>query len=189
MTKESDQQTAIYIKHKAQGLEDSDIKRIILGYKQEGILGEKSEEAVKSIDDAFNKHMKAISDKAIEDKKVRKERIKDYRKILGDGLKQFELNDSYKKRVLDLATKEDKDGRFEIDRLYAEARKNPKDMADLVLFLADKEEYIEQIVKEQKEKGKLESYKTIYRIKKEGSVKLPDVDDEDTDVVDIKNLT
>lgn len=166
LSKESDQQAALYLKYQSKGLEDSEIVRIIQGFKSEGVLEEKAVEAKTQIETAFTKQMEAINQQAVERKTQQKEAIKKYRNTLGEELKQFQLNESYKRKLLDLATKEGKDGRFELDNLYSELRKDPAKAAELVLFLTNKEEYLKQVTEVVRRQDKLDTMKTIKLVKK-----------------------
>ncbi|MCA9748209.1 MAG: hypothetical protein KC414_03835, partial [Romboutsia sp.] len=162
----SDQQAVLALKYQSKGLEDAEIISIIKKFQDEGTLEDKALEAKTQIETAFNKQLDAINEQAKNRKKQQEEALKLYRDDLGNELKQFELNDSYKKKLLDLATKPDKAGKFELDNLYSELRKDPVKAAELVLFLTNKEEYIKQLTEKDRREDKLGTMKTIKFVKK-----------------------
>lgn len=172
-SKESDQQAAIYLKYQAKGLDDKDILGLIKTYQTNGELENKAVEAKADLEGAFNKQMEAINQQAIDRKEQKKEALKNYRTTLGESLKTFELTDSYRKKILDVASKEDKDGRFQLDVLYNEMRQDPTKSAELVLFLTNREEYLKQITENVKRESQLDTMKKIKLVNKgKSSVKI-----------------
>lgn len=166
LTKESDQQAALYLKYQAKGLEDGDILQLISTYKSNGDLETKANEAKVDLETAFNRQMEALNEEAIVKKQRRKEELKNYRNALGDNLKTFELSDSYRKKLLEIASKEDDKGQFQLDTLYYNLRQDPKKAAELVLFLSNKEEYIKQVTSAQVRENKLDTMRRIKLVPK-----------------------
>lgn len=158
---EADQQAAIYLKLKASNIPDTDIVDLIKSYKANGELEDKAVKAKEDLELAFSKQLEDLNTQALERKSAQKEMLKQYRTSLDENLKPFQLTDTYKKKMLDIATKEDDKGKFELDRIYAETRQNPKEAAELVLFLTNKAEYIKQITENVKRENTLSNFKTI----------------------------
>lgn len=166
MTNESDRQTALVLKYRAKGLEDTEIVSIVQKFEAEGVSEEKAIEAKEELDSAYEKQMTANNEQGIKNVAARKEAIKDYKSKITDSLKGFSLSDSYRKKLVDVATKENKEGQFQLDNMYNEQRKDPNQAADLLLFLSDKEEYVKQVTEKIKREGNLGVMKKIKRIKK-----------------------
>lgn len=166
LTSEEDQQSVIYLKLQASGLEDRDIIDIIKTYKSNGDLSDKAVQAKEDLEKAFNKQMEALNQEAIERKQRYEESLKTYRDNLSKNLSKFSLTDSYKKKVLDLATKQDNNGKFELDRIYAEIRQDPEKATDLVMFLTNRDEYIKQLTEEVKRDSNLNVMKKLKLVPK-----------------------
>lgn len=172
-SKESDQQAAVYMKYQAKGLEDKEIVDLIKTYQTNGQLEEKALEAKKDIETAFDNQMEAINQQAIDAKEKQKEALKTYKSTLSESLKSFELTDSFRKKIVDVASKPDENGKFELDSLYSEMRQDPEKSAELVLFLTNKEEYIKQITENTKRESQIDTMKKIKLVSKgKSSVKI-----------------
>ena len=186
---EQDQITVIYTKYNAKGLEDSDIARMIKGFKAEGLLEEKAAEAMDDLQNAFNKHLESIKAQAESQKIAYAEELKKYRNSLKESLGSFELNDNYKKKLLDIATKENNQGTFDLDETYFNLRNNPDTAAEIILFLTDKEEYIKQITKKVSRDANLNTMKKL-RLVNRGklSADLEPSDSKRTGFTDLKSL-
>ncbi|MDC7249865.1 MAG: hypothetical protein PQJ49_08125 [Sphaerochaetaceae bacterium] len=190
-SKESDQQAAIYLKYQAKGLEDKDIVELIKTYESNGELEAKAVEAKTEVEAAFNKQMEAINQQAIDNKERQKEALKQYRDTLSNSLKEFELTDSYRKKILDVASKQDDNGKFELDTIYSQMRQDPEKSAELVLFLTNKEEYIKQITEQAKRENQLDTMRKIKLINKgKSSVKIDPKKNKNSDknFVDINDI-
>lgn len=191
LSREEDQQAAVYLKFQAAGLKDKEIIDVIKAYKANGELEEKATEAKTELDSAFEQQLTALNQEAIDRKTQQKEALKTYRDGLGDSLKVFEVNDTYRKKLLDIASKEDKNGRFELDNIYSEKRRNPQEAAELVLFLTDKEEYLKQMTEKIRREDKLDTMKRFKLVTKgsKSSIKIDTKEDnKDRNYLDLKDI-
>ena len=191
LSREEDQQAAVYLKFQAAGLKDKEIIDVIKAYKSNGELEDKANEAKLELDSAFEQQLSALNQEAIDRKTQQKEALKTYRNDLGENLKTFEVNDTYRRKLLDIASKEDTNGRFELDNIYSEKRRNPKEAAELVLFLTDKEEYIKQVTKEvvrERDLGTMKKLKLVTKGAK-SSIKIDTKEDnKDKNFLDLKDI-
>lgn len=186
---EQDQITVIYTKYSAKGLDDADIARMIKGFKSDGLLEEKASEALIDLQRAFSKHMDSIKEQAEQQKLVYAEELKNYRNSLKDQLNAFELNDNFKKKLLDSATKENSQGRFDLDDTYFTLRNNPATAAELILFLTDKNEYIKQVTKNVSREANLSAMKKLKLVKRGNSaLDFDSSDNKKTGYTDLKHL-
>ena len=116
-----------------------------------------AQQAEKDLREALDQQLENARQAAENSKKQRKELLKQYKKDLRDNLSGFELNDNIKNKIVTLATKEDDQGRFEMDRLYYQLRENPEKAARLALFLLDEDEYVKQVTNAVVQQKKLDS--------------------------------
>lgn len=140
------QYEAIYLTLEAKGLGEKDIKSLIESYDEKGELEERAKKAKEDLDEAFEKQMQSINDEAAANKQKWQEFIKQYSTGIKEELDtNFELTDTVKKKIVNLAAKENKEGKYDLDKIYNDVRKDPKKAAKLALFLFDTEEYDKQV--------------------------------------------
>lgn len=144
------QYEAIYLTLEAKGLSEKDIKSLIESYDDKGELEERAKKAKEDLDEAFEKQMQSINDKAAKKKQEWQDFIKKYSTDIKEELDaSFELNDTIKKKIVNLASKENAEGKYDLDKIYNDVRRDPKKAAKLALFLFDIEEYNKQVSNQQ----------------------------------------
>lgn len=170
ITTEQGQSAAIYLELTTKGLSDEEVDTIIEGYKTKGVLEDKGIAAKEKLEEAFNKHIESIEQAALKERAANEEALKTYRKELKEGMaKKFELNETTLKKLTDAASKLNPDGKFELDVLYNKVRKDPKEAADLVYFLLDKENYLKEVSKESTKAEKVKMFTKLNFAGKSGS--------------------
>lgn len=166
-----DQKQAIYLKGKANGLDDEDIIDLIKGYEASGSLKKKADEAKEVLEKSLEAFTEKKKIEAIEAKVKFEESQKAFRKEVKDRVtSKFQLKESVQSRIVDAATKLDDKGRYQIDDLYYKATQDPEMAAELALFLLDREEFIAQVSNKKVTEEKLKDARTI---KITGSKKAP----------------
>ena len=154
------------------GIVGEDAKDLIESYINKGVLESKAYEFKKQLDDAFDNYIKQQEQKAIDEEKAYRESLKNYKINLKSSLKtfkEFNLSDSYIKKLVDVATTELADGKFEFDTMLDVMRSNPEDAAELLLFVSDKEAYLQAKTKELLNKQNIDTLKKISLIPKGNS--------------------
>ena len=110
----------------------------------------------------YNKKFEAFVDGKKQELVAKKEedrkKVAEFKKALNAEYKGFELKETLARRLTTLATTE-KDGEFEIDAMYASKMEDPKEAAEIVLFLTDKETYLKYKLKE----GVINTHKKVRR--------------------------
>jgi hypothetical protein len=162
------QKSAIYLRKKAAdpNQDDEEILLLIDAYEKRGVLEEKAEVAERELREAFEMQIEARKRAAIEHQEARKKMLDDYRKDLkGQVSNQFTLNDNVIKKLVNIATRSNEDGVFELDSRYSEYRRDPEKAARLALFLLDEDEYIKQVSSKEVKTEKLKSAKLKLRAK------------------------
>ena len=165
---ESGQQAVVFQAYKAQGYKDNDIVRLLRTFSKEE-LDEQAQAAYNGLKQRQEAELARIEKESIERKAAEKKLLKEYRTNLGNNLKTtFSLDESYRKKLVDLATKPIQDERYvyEIDRMYNEARMDPERAARLAMFLADEEEYRAQVSERRIRSEKVKTMNLIHRAKK-----------------------
>ena len=123
LSDEIDQQKVIFMKyHQVMGMEKDVVMDLIEGFVNKGKLEDEAIKADTEIRNAVSKQLEAINEQAKKDKDKKKENLKIYRDKLRENLNSFDINDNYKRKILDLATKEDESGNFQLDSVYYEIR-------------------------------------------------------------------
>jgi hypothetical protein len=153
----------IYMQLKAQGQQDeSDIKRLISSYEKDGVLEDKAEKAEVMLNNAYNDYLQSIEDAAEQERKEKQERLKNYKKDFAENLsKTFEITSSIKSKLVDIASKQDENGMYEMDKIYNDYRRNPEKAAKLALFLYNEDEYIKQVTNSTKVGENLKVFRNL----------------------------
>lgn len=139
------QKHMLYLRMSSQGIAESDIADLITTYESNGTLKAKAEQAEVQMKTLLNKVVEEEKAKAREAAERAAAEEKAYRNSVKAIANNFELNDSFKKKVIDLATKKDDKNMYEIDKLYGEAMKDPEKAFKISLMLLDEELYNKQI--------------------------------------------
>lgn len=176
ITEPNGQRAVCFLRLQQQGFDENEAKDIIDAYETKGILESKAETYKSQLEEAFDGWMEQQKQEAIQRENEYKEAIKRYRTSLSDALKnkqEFQLSDNHRKKLVDIATKEDSNGQIELDRLIEEVRKNPEDAAELVMFITNREDYLK---KKSSELLKEEKKSTLRKINVISSNKKTNVD-------------
>lgn len=162
------QKDAVYLYYKVQGTKtDKEIDILLKHYEEEGVLEDLARQADSALREDANKRIEQEKEIAIEAEKKRTEMMKSYKKDIRGNLDQkFQLKDTVKAKIVDMATKTDKENKFEIDKLYGEWRRDPERMSELALFLLDPEEFKKQISRDEVKNTKLETSRKLRLTKK-----------------------
>ena len=193
LSDEIDQQKVIFMKyHQVMGMEKDVVMDLIEGFVNKGKLEDEAIKADTEIRNAVSKQLEAINEQAKKDKDKKKENLKIYRDKLRENLNSFDINDNYKRKILDLATKEDESGNFQLDSVYYEIRNNPEKAASLILFLTDPEEYNKQITSKEVRNTQLDTFKKLKLVKRGGdNIKIQSKDKKlinNKDLIDIEEI-
>ena len=193
LSDEIDQQKVIFMKyHQVMGMEKDVVMDLIEGFVNKGKLEDEAIKADTEIRNAVSKQLEAINEQAKKDKDKKKENLKVYRDKLRENLNSFDINDNYKRKILDLATKEDDNGNFQLDSVYYEIRNNPEKAASLILFLTDPEEYNKQITSKEVRNTQLDTFKKLKLVKRGGdNIKIQSKDKKpinNKDLIDIEEI-
>lgn len=193
LSDEIDQQKVIFMKyHQVMGMEKDVVMDLIEGFVNKGKLEDEAIKADTEIRNAVSKQLEAINEQAKKNKDKKKENLKIYRDKLRENLNSFDINDNYKRKILDLATKEDESGNFQLDSVYYEIRNNPEKAASLILFLTDPEEYNKQITSKEVRNTQLDTFKKLKLVKRGGdNIKIQSKDKKpinNKDLIDIEEI-
>ena len=193
LSDEIDQQKVIFMKyHQVMGMEKDVVMDLIEGFVNKGKLEDEAIKADTEIRNAVSKQLEAINEQAKKDKDKKKENLKIYRDKLRENLNSFDINDNYKRKILDLATKEDDNGNFQLDSVYYEIRNNPEKAASLILFLTDPEEYNKQITNKEVRNTQLDTFKKLKLVKRgSDNIKIQSKDKKpvnNKDLIDIEEI-
>lgn len=161
-TKEG-QREAIYLYLRGRQEPEEEIQLRIEAYEAKGLLEEKAKQFDGEIRGSIKNLVEQRKKEAEQLAEQKKEQLKSYKKEFGESLKsKFELNDKVREKLVDMATKPNKENKYEMDLAYQSARSNPEEAAMLALWFTDREEFIRQI---SSKKVKEEQLKTVQKIR------------------------
>ena len=158
------QKAVCYLRLQQQGIAGEEAKDLIETYERKGVLEDKAVAFKEQLDTAFDQWMETQQNEAIEADRKYKDSLKTYKSSLNEafkGAQQFNLSETHRRKLLDIATKEQEDGTFELDNLLDQRRANPLEAAELILFLTDKETYLANKTKEAMDLERKKTLKTI----------------------------
>lgn len=171
-TKEGQREAiALYLRGRQETEDEIQIR--LDAYESKGLLESKAKEFDSQIRESIKNLTEQRKREAEEIALQKKEQLKSYKKEFAEGLsKNFQLNDKSKAKLVDMATKATKDGKYEMDTIYQQMRANPEEAAMLALWFTDREEFVRQITSK---KVKEEQLKTANKIRLSGKKKSSDI--------------
>lgn len=128
---------------------------------------EKALNIVKAYQDNYDNRLKEIATNLEKEQLEEKERLKQYRSELNKKYKEANIPEALTKKLVDLGTRYSETGGFVIDDIYETKMKDPKEAAEILFFLSDKEKYLAEKMKETKINTQTNNLRVIERIPKE----------------------
>ena len=163
------QRAICYLRLQQNGITGEEANDLIDSYEFKGILEDKAIAFKSQLDEAFNNWVTQQEQVAIDEDRKYRESLKTYKASLNEvfkSSKEFNISETHRKKLLDIATKEREDGLFELDDLIDNHRRNPVDAAELLLFVTDKEAFIKAKAQKLLEEQNKKVFKTINIIPK-----------------------
>ncbi len=145
----------------ALGHSPKEAQALMRAAKEDLTLDVKAQKIVEYQRNQFYENLKNREREIIREKANEQERVKEYRKNLSSELKQEGLSENLTRKFVDVATKTDKTGNYEIDTIYDEWMSDPKKAKDLLFFMLDKENYLKKVTSEVKKGVQLDTLKKI----------------------------
>lgn len=142
--------------HKNRGLGDFEVNAIIEGHKKGLTLNAAADKAKQDIDTLFNNYLEQQTVQVEAAKKEKQEALKTYRSNISEEIKKYDLNDNYKKTIVDKISKPDEKGNYAVDAMFDEWRRNPEKAVKIAMFMNNEEEYVKtrasKVINSEKEK-------------------------------------
>lgn len=149
-----------------QNFSDKKIKSLIELAKEELTLDSEAEDIVNR---ARIEHKQTLIQKEREIKEAKiaeEEGRKVYKKDLSANYKKdYNFPDTLVKKLVDATTVPDKDGELPVDKVYEQLMKDPKEAAEVALFLLNRQEYNNRVKAPVKAQEQLNMYKKIKVVK------------------------
>lgn len=131
--------------YKNQGFSDKKIQSLIKVAQEDLTLDTEAQAVVEQYRDGYKNHLSSIEKEAEEAKKLEEESKKVYRKDLTAQYKEEGFPEPLVKKLVDATTKVDQDGELPVDKVYEQLMKDPKEAKEVVLFLLNRQEYINRV--------------------------------------------
>jgi hypothetical protein len=146
---------------KALGHSPKEAAALVKAAKEDLTLDVKAQKIVEYQRNQFYTNLKNREEQLIAEKAREQETIKEYRKNLASELKQEGLSENLTRKFVDVATKTDKTGNYEIDTIYDEWMSDPKKAKELIYFMLDKDNYLKKVTANVKKDVQLDNLKRI----------------------------
>lgn len=153
---------------KALGHSPKEAEALVKAAKEDLTLDVKAQKIVDYQRNQFYENLKNREQEILAEKAKEQETLKEYRKNLAAELKQEGLSENLTRKFVDVATKTDKTGNYEIDTIYDEWMSDPKKAKELIYFMLDKENYLKKVTSSVKKDVQLDTLKRI-KIVQDGS--------------------
>ena len=187
----ADQEKILRYLHKSTGLEDFEVESIIDGHKKNLTLAPAAGKAKEKIDAVFTKYLDDQAQQAEAAKTQQKEAIKAYRNSISEEAKKYQINDSYRKSIIEKLSKQDENGRYAADALYDEWRRDPEKAVRIAMFMTNEDEYIktraEKVIMAEKQDNFIK-LKLSGANKSQGTVDYNSSKHKEKDVVSLSEL-
>lgn len=186
---EAHQQEIAFRRYKRLGHSDAKAKSLVEIDIKESELDLVAKEEVKLWHEDYDNRLKKISEDLEAEKVAEQEKQKEYKSNLNKLAKEAQYPDTLVKKLVDLGTKKTENGNIASDELYEKLIEDPKEALELIFFMADKEKYLAEKMKDVKRTTQLDGMRKISRIAKETSKKPVETETskEDTFSVEIIN--
>jgi hypothetical protein len=146
---------------KALGHSQKEAAALVKASKEDLTLDVKAQKIVEYQRNQFYTNLKNREEQLVAEKAKEQETIKEYRKNLTSELKQEGLSENLTRRFVDVATKTDNTGNYEIDTIYDEWMSDPKKAKELIYFMLDKDNYLKKVTANVKKDVQLDNLKRI----------------------------
>lgn len=146
---------------KALGHSPKEAAALVKAAKEDLTLDVKAQKIVDYQRNQFYTNLKNREAQIVAEKAREQETIKEYRKNLASELKQEGLSENLTRKFVDVATKTDSTGNYEIDTIYDEWMSDPKKAKELIYFMLDKDNYIKKVTANVKKDVQLDNLKRI----------------------------
>jgi hypothetical protein len=183
------QQEIAFRRYKRLGHSDAKAKSLVEIDIKESELDLVAKEEVKLWHQDYDSRLKKVSEDLEAEKVAEQEKQKEYKSNLNKLAKEAQYPDTLVKKLVDLGTKKTENGNIASDELYEKLIEDPKEALELIFFMADKEKYLAEKMKEVKRATQFDGMRKISRIAKETSKKPVETETskEDTFSVEIIN--
>jgi hypothetical protein len=183
------QQEIAFRKYKRLGHSDAKAKSLVEIDIKENELDLVAKEEVKIWHEGYDNKLKKIAQDLEAEKIAEQEKLKEYKSNLNKLAKEAQYPETLVKKIVDLGTKKTENGNIASDELYEKLIEDPKEALELIFFMADKEKYLAEKMKEVKRATQIDGMRKISRIAKETSKKPVETETskEDTFSVEILN--
>jgi len=161
----------VYRQHLANGLDEKQSSELTKLAQKDFSLDDKAKKIVEYHQGNYDKRLVEVEKELQEEKVKEQEELKSYRSSLSKGYKEQGVQETLSKRLIDLATRENKEGQLEVDSLYEKMMEKPETAQELIHFLADKESYLKLKSVDIKRKDNIQTMKTISFVPKDKNKK------------------
>jgi len=128
--------------------------------KEDLVLDSKVKEYVDQYTASFDKFVEKKKQEIVDNNKAEKKAQAEFKKSLKEQYKGMSIDDKLANKLASSAVNK-KDGEFEIDSVYAQKMEDSEEAAELILFLTDKEAYLEMKTNQTKLKQQKKFRQTV----------------------------
>jgi len=165
-------------------LSDKQISNLIDTDKEELVLDEKAKSFADNLKQSYNTMLEKEKEKAVQAKEQKQQDLKALRKDLKESIKEFGITESSAiNPLLDTATKETEEG-LPLDKQFEDLKKNPKELAEFLIWKNNREDYKKVISEKETSKTKKDAMLKLNLLRGKNKNSKPKQKEEKSDLMD-----
>lgn len=155
--------------------------------KEDLVLDARVKDYVEKYSESFDKFVEKKKQEIIDSNKAEKKAQAEFKKTLKEKYKGMSIDDKLANKLANSAVTK-RDGEFEIDTVYAQKMEDSDEAAELILFLTDKEAYLEMKTNQTKLKEQKKFRQTVKIVagSQKKKVKQQEEEEEETNDFEIQ---
>lgn len=161
---EQHQERLVRMSLESQGIRPNVINATIADMKEDVSLDLEAKKIAQGITKQFDDHVESQKVQQLEDIKTHKEEQKEFKKGLTTVFREFNLPENISKIILENSTTTDEYGLTNTDKLYFDAKQNPKLFAEISFMLNNTEEFKKFLGVKVKNESTIKEVNKIIRI-------------------------
>lgn len=175
------QESILYQQYRLQGLSETESTNLVGLAKKNLSMDDKVQQIVTFHQKKYDSY---IAQKAEEQKKIQAEeqvKQREFKKGVMDTLREtYKLKDTLARKLTNLGVDKTDTGEFKIDEIYAKKMEDPKEAADLLFFLSDKDAYLEMMGAKVKRETNLGAIRKVSILKDKQKAVSKDTDNKNS---------
>ena len=143
---EQTQASILFQQYRLQGLSETESTNLVKLAKENLTIDDKVQQVVAYHQKRYDDYLVEKQAEQAKAKAEEQTKLKEFKKGVMENLKEgYKLKDTLARKLTNLGVDKTESGEFKIDEIYAKKMEDPKEAAELLFFLSDKEAYLKMM--------------------------------------------